>query len=47
MLLLVTDEIPEGMSPLLIRCVPSFHRDMTVIMGKEETFLMQTSLLIV
>lgn len=36
MLLLVTDEIPAGMSPLLMQFVPSFHRDVTVILGKEE-----------
>lgn len=37
MLLPVTDEIPEGMCPLLMRFVLSFHRDVIVIMGKEET----------
>lgn len=36
MLLLVTDEIPAGVSLLLMQFVPSFHGDMTGILGKEE-----------
>lgn len=47
MLLPVTDEIPEAMSPLLMRFVPSFHRDMTLIVGKEGTLSYSTTSLLI